>query len=157
MRFYAERVFEDLKISDAERKACLRCFNDEKLQRAGVNSMANAIYPLIPHELSIFPVSLIKHMEEVGFGSDRFRSTLFVYVQTYTMALLTQRNRRDARKSEVIVGLRYLAPDNCPICQKYNRKEFLWADNARMPQLPHHWGCRCTYQTLLRSTYGRRR
>lgn len=71
-----------------------------------------------------------------------------LYHHTKTMAALQADNLKQLLAEVGVEGIEILPVEGCSLCNKgklvYRRSEL-----SKIPRLPRHWGCRCTYLPLL--------
>jgi hypothetical protein len=83
-----------------------------------------------------------------GFDADDAASRFDLYHDTKYMTALQAANLKQMLIDLDAGGIEILPVEGCSLCSKgklvYNRSEL-----SKMPRLPRHWGCHCTYLPLL--------
>jgi hypothetical protein len=83
-----------------------------------------------------------------SYDVDDPMSRFDLYYHTKSMAALQEETLQGLLANAEVAGVEMLPVEGCAICSKgklsYSRSEL-----TKMPRLPRHWGCRCTYLPLL--------
>jgi hypothetical protein len=72
-----------------------------------------------------------------------------LYYHTKSMAALLEENLQGLLANAEVGGIEILPVEGCALCNR-GRLTFSRSDLSKMPRLPRHWGCRCTYLPLLK-------
>jgi len=150
-RYLLNYPYQDLDVSDGQRKEigtrlALSNLLGEHVSDAGKRllDVTNGTLPCAPL------VEFLRNSPCGGYASnmdpDKPENLAELYAHTRLFEASSLREIASLKASKVGKGIEILpvGNDQCSICNG-GKLKYRWSDVSKMPMLPRHWGCRCTY------------
>ena len=150
-RYLLNYPYQDLDINDNQRKEigarlALSNFLGEHVSDAGKRllEVTNGTVPCAPL------VEFLRNSPCGGYASkmdlDKPENLAELYAHTRLFEASSLREIASLKASKVGKGIEILpvGNDQCSMCNG-GKFKYRWSEVSKMPILPRHWGCRCTY------------
>ncbi len=74
-----------------------------------------------------------------------------VYLRTKQSEVYAERELKELRKHKFGTGITILTANDDHVCRKCNESKGNHRWSEKLPKIPHHWGCRCSYSLWFES------